>query len=301
MSRPTPSSGEQALHDWLASRPGTGTFVGDDLAVLGPAGGTLLVGVDPVLDGVHLLVREAGHAAAGRKAMNRNLSDVAAMGATPVAATLSILAPRDLTMEQAKQIIGAAEAAGDLYNCPLVGGDFATWGDDAGKLAVTVSILARADQPVPRRGARVGDTLFVTGALGGSIFGRHLTFTPRVDLGQTLAGKARAMLDLSDGLGRDLPRLLGELGARLDHIPIHQDAHQHDDGRDPIWHAIYDGEDYELLLAGEASLAKEIPELIAIGVVTQGPGIELATGDAIQTLKPGGWNHTLGSTGPRSS
>ncbi|MEL7238959.1 MAG: AIR synthase related protein [Planctomycetota bacterium] len=268
--------------------PGTGRFVGDDLASLPtPAGHRLLVGTDPVLDGVHLDVAEAGFAAAGRKAMNRNLSDVAAMGARPVAATLSIVAPLGLTSADARQIVEAAEAAGAVFDCPIVGGDYSAWRDKHGKLAVSVAIIAAADIVVPRVGAQAGDGLFVSGPLGGIIHGRHLTFTPRVALGQRLAGRARVMMDLSDGLGRDLPRLLDGLGAELSLVPVHADA------RGSVERAIYDGEDYELLVAAEPDIAADFPELIRIGTVTDASGIVLHTDGHRHRITPGGWDHGL--------
>ena len=260
---PSPPAGESAFLDWVRRRqagrpsPGVVSAAGDDLAVLDWPGGLVLLGVDPVLDGVHLDLAQCGPAAAGRKAMNRNLSDVAAMAGTPVAATLSLVVPHALGGGDVRAIYAGAEAAGDAFACPIVGGDFASWD---GRLVVTVGILARCLTPVARGTARAGQRLYVTGPLGGSILGRHLTFTPRIDLGHTLAASCRpsAMMDLSDGLTRDLPRLLGHagVGATLDAaaIPVHDDARRlaAKSGRDPLWHALNDGEDYELLFAADA-------------------------------------------------
>ncbi len=192
---------------------------GDDLAVLDlPTRGKLLAGIDPVLDGVHLHLADAGGHAAGRKAANRNLSDVAAMGGVPTALLLSLVAPRTLSLDDVLAVVeGVTDAARD-GGCDLVGGDFAVWD---GPMAVTVAVLGSAEQPVPRHGVRPGQTVFVTGPLGGSILGRHLTFRPRLIEGRQLAGQAEgigltAMMDLSDGLAGDLPRLLGRFGADLD-------------------------------------------------------------------------------------
>ena len=296
--------GEGAFLAWVRERQaplasGDGPVrraAGDDLAVLDWPGGLVLLGADPVLDGVHLDVAQHGWTAAGRKAMNRNLSDVAAMAATPVAATLSLIVPQGATLADAKTIYEGAEAAGKAAGCPIVGGDFATW---PGRLAVVVGILARAAAPVPRGGARPGQGLFVTGPLGGSILGRHLSFAPRLTMAAQIVEAARpsAMLDLSDGLSRDLPRLLGDaVGATLDtaSVPIHDDARRLSlqTGRDPLWHALHDGEDYELLFATDATGAP--PGCVRIGTVDATSGVRIRMpGGAIEPLEAMGWEHHL--------
>src|SRR5687767_11044579 len=226
----SPSSGdEQAFLAWVRRRQEAslaGNCPGDDLAVLPWPGGLVLLGVDPLLDGVHVNLSQHGPCAAGRKAMNRNLSDVAAMAGEPVAATVSLVVPRSLSLEAVQEVYLGAEAAGQEVGCPIVGGDFATWD---GPLVVTVGILGRTEQAVLRERARPGEHLYVTGPLGGSILGRHLTFKPRLDMGLRAAREfgASAMIDISDGLSLDLPRLLGTAsGATIDAsaIPIHADA-----------------------------------------------------------------------------
>ena len=118
---------------------------------------------------------------------------------------------------------------------------------------------ASAGRAILRQGARPGDALYVTGALGGSRRGRHLRFEPRLAEGQwLLAGRwATAMMDLSDGLALDLPRLLEQSGRgaeiRLADLPIHPDARRVRDGRTPLEHALSDGEDYELLFTVPAA------------------------------------------------
>ena len=136
----------------------------------------------------------------------------------------------------------------------------------------------------------------VTGPLGGSILGRHLTFSPRIALARRVAEQCRpsAMMDLSDGLSRDLPRLLGDLGATLDAaaVPIHDDARRlsQTTGRDPLWHALHDGEDYELLFAADAC---DVPGCVQIGRVEAGPGVRLFQNGIIGELEAGGWEHGL--------
>src|SRR5262245_28905022 len=119
--------------------------------------------------------------------------------------------------------------AADPFYCSIVGGDTASWD---GKLILTVTILGRSAgiTPITRGGAKPGDGIFVTGALGGSLLGRHMTFEPRVFLAREIAKKnrAHAMIDLSDGLSRDLNHIceMSTVGALIDasRIPIHEDA-----------------------------------------------------------------------------
>lgn len=297
--------GEAVFLDWVRRRqahrrqvglyPRLLTPAGDDLAVLAPTAGQILLGMDPVLDGVHVELSAHGPTAMGRKALNRNLSDVAAMAGTPVAAVLSIILSRDLTLETAKGIYEGAEQAGDAFDCPVAGGDFASW---AGKTVATVAILATADPPVLRGHPRPGDGLWVTGPLGGSILGRHLTAAPRLKEARMIQDncKPSAMLDLSDGLSRDLPRLVGDTaGATLDAsaIPVHEDARQlaGNSRKEPLWHALHDGEDYELLFAAESC---ELPGCVRVGSIDREPGVWLRRGERVEPLEALGWEHQVG-------
>lgn len=268
--------------------------IGDDLAALRwPAGDLLLVGADQVLDGVHFDLKSHSPRAVGAKAMNRNLSDCAAMACVPVAATVTLALPKGAGDALAVELIEGIRAAGQRFGCAVVGGDTGSW---PGPLAISVAILGRSAglAPVTRRGARAGDKLFVTGPLGGSIRGRHLSFVPRVDLAIELAARfeVHAMLDLSDGLSRDLPRICAasNVGAIVDasRVPIHDDAREL--GGDALQHALHDGEDYELLFAAPSC---DHPRAIEIGEVLPGGGLFLRDGDAAMPLTPGGWEHAL--------
>ena len=153
-------------------------------------------------------------------------------------------------------------------------------------------------EPIKRSGARAGDNLFVTGALGGSLLGRHMTFTPRVALARELATKHKitAMLDISDGLSRDLRHICSRsrvgvtLEARL--IPIHDDAKRlaQTSQLSPLEHALHDGEDHELLFTSPES---EIPGATRIGTITAEAGLWIVENGQRRLLEAKGWEHRL--------
>ncbi len=293
-------SGEFDFISWLRSQQKPSEVVelpaGDDLAVLKwKTEDLLLVGVDQVLDGVHFDSSIHSPRQIGKKAMNRNLSDCAAMACLPAAAVASIALPRGTTMDYAKELYLGIKAAADEFAFPIVGGDTASW---SGRLVVTVTILGRSagSEPVTRNGARPGDRIYVTGPLGGSIRGRNMTFAPRVFEGFQLgkSGLVSAMIDISDGLSRDLRHICEQsgVGALVDAsaIPVHEDAIQmRRDGHSALDHALHDGEDYELLFTC-AALHGSYRQ---IGVITSEPGILLEQNDVRTPLEPKGWEHAF--------
>ncbi len=297
-----PMPGEFDLIDWIrsqtASSPGVHTGIGDDLAVLRwDAADLLLVGVDQVLDGVHFDSSAHGPEQIGAKVMNRNLSDCAAMACLPAAAVVTVALKRGTPIAFAQGLFLGMKRAADVYDCPIVGGDTAAW---EAPLAVTVTLLGRSAgiTPITRGGARPGDGIYVTGPLGGSILGRHLTFEPRIHLARKIAqtGQVTAMIDLSDGLSRDLRHICRQsgVGAILDAglIPLHPDAHTlaARDGIAALDHALHDGEDHELLLTGHLDAD---PALTRIGTITEGETILLNTPTGPQPLPAKGWEHRL--------
>jgi len=297
-------SGEFAFINWIAKRQKADTLVrvpsGDDLAVLAwPPSNIVLVGVDQVLDGVHFDSALHSPRQIGSKAMNRNLSDCAAMGCLPTAAVATVALPRGAGLDYAKALYLGMSGAGGKFRCPVVGGDTGTWD---GKLVVTVTILGRCGgvKPVLRSGARVGQGIYVTGALGGSLLGRHMTFAPRVNLGRRLAagGKVGAMIDLSDGLSRDLGHICRASGVgaivEAGRIPVHQDAvrisrRKIGCGRSPLEHALHDGEDYELLFTASGM----IRGARRIGWIVAPKGIWLEADGRRSRLEARGWEHRL--------
>jgi thiamine-monophosphate kinase len=290
-----PRPGEFDFIAWIRSQYARFEHVllgpGDDLAILQwkPSDDLLLVGVDQVLDGVHFDSSLHSPLDIGRKVMNRNLSDCAAMACLPAAAVATVALPRGRDMEYAKRLFAGIRSAADPYNFPIVGGDTGSWD---GKLVLTVTILGKSAgiTPVRRSGARAGDSIYVTGPLGGSVSGRHLTFTPQVKLGRQLGEMGvTAMIDLSDGLSRDLGHICREsgVGAVVDAaaIPIHPDA-QHSLDR-----ALNDGEDYELLFTAAKDFSSTAQR---VGVITADRAILLKhPGGRTEPLEPKGWEHRL--------
>jgi thiamine-monophosphate kinase len=293
--------GEFDLIDWIRSQQRPTDLVplpaGDDLAVLRwPADELLLVGVDQVLDGVHFDSAIHSPRAIGRKVMNRNLSDCAAMACLPAAAVATVALPKGTSLDYAKELYLGLREAADPYQCQIIGGDTATW---VGKLVMTVSILGRSAgiAPITRQGAKAGEGIYVTGPLGGSILGRHMSFVPRLAEARTLgqSGVVTSMIDLSDGLSRDLRHVCSQsgVGAVIEAaaVPIHPDAVElaRRTGRSPLEHALHDGEDHELLFTAAAPP----PMGTRIGTMTGDCAILLKTDGALAALEARGWEHAL--------
>jgi thiamine-monophosphate kinase len=296
-----PMPGEFEFLEWIRKQSRASAAmvvgVGDDLAAMRwPDGELLLAGVDQAMDGVHFDSGVHSPELVGRKAMNRNLSDCAAMGCLPAAALATVALPVAASMDYAHELYLGMKAAADRFDCPIIGGDTGTW---VGKLVVTVTILGRTGgiPPITRSGAKVGDRIYVSGPLGGSILGRHMTFEPRVIMGRQIAPIASAAIDLSDGLSRDLGHIcrLSGVGAivDVDRVPIHADAVElsNRDGVPAIEHALHDGEDYELLFT---CAGKPPTEVVKIGEIVGGSGVRVRDSDGnLSSLVPRGWEHTI--------
>ncbi|MCB9725809.1 MAG: thiamine-phosphate kinase [Spirochaetaceae bacterium] len=264
--------GEGALIDRIVRRAGLepgGRWVlgiGDDAAVLATRTGEELVfTTDAQVEGVHFRFDREPARVVGRRALAVNLSDLAAMGASPVGALLSLSAPGSLALSRFDGLIeGFVDEAG-RYGCPLVGGNLSS--AERCSLHVTVIGRCRRGRALRRSGLRAGDRLFVTGRLGAAALARHTADrhgaalrrvpTPRLVAGQALAGLSgtRACIDLSDGLATDLAHLLEGTGFGADVDPAKLPTPRGFAGRcralglDPLAVAALGGEDYELLFA----------------------------------------------------
>lgn len=260
---------------------------GDDCAVVRTTGGLQLLKTDCVIEGVHFRP-EDGPDRVGWKALARAISDVAACGGEPESALVTVAVPGDRAVAWLEGLYRGIKRVAGEYGVSVVGGETAR---SVSGVFVSVTLTGRVepDRLVLRNGGRVGDQLFVTGRLGGSLAsGRHLDFRPRVAEARWLTDyfEVRAMMDLSDGLGSDLPRLAraSGVGVRVDYerLPLHEGC--------SVGQAISDGEDYELLFALEAEAGERLErewgeravELTRIGeLVAVGEGEEIV----------GGWRH----------
>ena len=286
-----------------APAPGVLRGIGDDAALLDP---DLAWTVDTQVEGVHFDRATSSPADVGWKALAVNLSDLAAMGATPLAALVSVLVgPGDDAELEA--IYSGLGACARLYGCAIAGGDVAR----AEELALSISVLGRTACAPGRDGAQPGDVIAVTGDLGASAAGllvlrdpalaelpgadacvqRHRRPHPRLAEGAALAPHAHAMMDLSDGLATDLPRLARRSGVAIEidlaALPVRAEtaAIARAAGVDPAELAATGGEDYELAVALPPDA--DLGGLTAIGTVTAGSGVRLAGADG--ALR--GWDH----------
>jgi thiamine-monophosphate kinase len=240
------AQGEKALigliRRWLGpASPPSPAGIGDDCAVLAPARGRELLTVDPVVHGIHF-DDSAPAAAAGAKLFRRNLSDIAAMGGQPRAAVVALALDGRVSLRWLAGFFRGLRRESLRHGVPVVGGDVAAL---PGAFVATLALSGEArGRVLTRAGARLGDRIYVTGRLGASLSsGRHLSFEPRLAEGAWLAaqGAVHSMMDLSDGLAKDLPALVPAgaepslAGAR---IPLRRGA--------TLRGALCDGEDYEL-------------------------------------------------------
>lgn len=244
------------------SHPAVETGIGDDAAILSPSGDkSTIIATDLLLDEVHFRLSEISPELAGRKALAVNLSDLAAMGATAQTAFVSLMLPDTMPDDILMSIWSGLQALADKYQVAIAGGDTNVWQGQFG-ISVTVTGVCPDSRPICRNGANNGDWIFVTGELGGSILGRHLTFEPRLHESRWLIREAKpsSMIDISDGLAADLHHVLEEsqVGADInaDRLPIHPDVFEMSGS--PLLHALSDGEDFELLFTVPETQAREL-------------------------------------------
>lgn len=287
--------------------------IGDDAAVLAPPADRYIVStVDTINENVHfptgLPARFIGH-----RAMAVNLSDLAAMGAEPAWATLSLSIPdsdEEWLAEFADGLLGLA----DRFGVILTGGDTVR-----GPLSISVNMqgFVSPGQQITRTGARPGDAIFVTGATGdaaagleklqthsysGALADKFLRPEPRVKIGMDLVGSASSAIDLSDGLAVDLGKLMKASGTAaildLDCVLLSDNILEEMDRDRARNLALAGGDDYELcftLPATKKALAREIERthsvaITCVGEVTSGSGVTLC-GEGADAGMPDGWQH----------
>jgi thiamine-monophosphate kinase len=256
-----------------------------------------------LLEGVHFDRKTASLEQVGYKAMAVSLSDCAAMATVPVGAVAAVGLSENFNEGELRRLHAGLIRAADKYDCPLIGGDITKWKSGQG-LSIAVSMLSRPGgcEPIRRSTAKVGDVICVTGGLGGSAGGKHLEFQPRVKEALKIASlvKVNSMMDISDGLSSDLPRICRASGVgaliEADKVPLSSAAEKKDD---PLSAALDDGEDFELLFTLGAEQADKLVEsweetlkITRIGTVEAGDEVRIAMSDgSITSLEPGGYEH----------
>jgi thiamine-monophosphate kinase len=306
--------------------PGAGQSValgiGDDTALFRPKPGhqTILT-CDWFLEGTHFLRKKHPPDSVGWKCLARAVSDVAAMGGAPRCFLLSLALPETHTGRWLDLFLGGLRRASRKFQCVLAGGDTTRRGEIL--ISVTVVGEVKAGRAVLRSGTRVGDILYVSGRLGEAELGlrirrgskrrtrainpltkKHLYPEPRLALGRWLAdhGLVTAMMDLSDGLSSDLPRLCAasHVGARVERakLPIVQISNAgRRRGIKPLQLALHGGDDYELVFTVPPAKAKFLPSffrglvLSPIGKITGKQALLVVEENGRELpLVPSGWD-----------
>jgi thiamine-monophosphate kinase len=229
---------------------------GDDCAVVENHGGRnfLVLKTDCIVEGVHFMYG-ANPLDVGWKAMMRPLSDFAATSAVPEFALVTLIAVDETELAWIKNLYRGLRRAAERFKVSIVGGETSS---TRGPIAISVSVVGFVEKNrcVSRRGGKAGDDLFVTGRLGRALTRKHLQFVPRIAESRWLTKNfsIHAMMDLSDGLGVDLPRLarVSKVGFKieLENLPLSRGAKIDD--------AISEGEDYELLFAISPHQSKKL-------------------------------------------
>ena len=307
---------ESELIDHLKPLLPTNDFVvtgaGDDCAVLelGAPDTQTLFKTDAVVEGIHFTA-DTEPERVGRKALARCLSDIAAMGGTPTAAVVTLGLPRGFDPERVRALYRGLNRLAAQYQVAVVGGETTT---NPGGWLVNVALLGTVPRGRARlrSGAKVGEALFVTGDLGGSLAGKHLDFEPRLAEGRWLLEFAgvSAVMDLSDGLASDLPKLLAASGVpgaelRKSAVPVSRAAREHartsDLAKPPFVAAVTDGEDFELLFTVQSNRAVAVLDewkeqfpgvrLSCIGKLTEKAGVWVRGDDGLRPLPTRGYEH----------
>ncbi len=278
--------------------------IGDDTAILKPQNREMLVTKDVLTEGVHFRLSDATLGQIGRKALAVNLSDIAAMAGEPTVAFIGIVIPRDFKRVMIVELFEGLISLAEDCDVKVAGGDTNVW-DGPLVISVTLLGLAHVNGSVLRSGAKPGDQIFVTGALGGSLpSGRHLSFEPRVQQAQQLRDHfdLHALLDVSDGIASDLRHILqaSNVGAVLnaEQIPIHHDVDAALSQETRLQHALCDGEDFELLFTISADDAEKLVDqnplsipVTRIGEIRKESGLFLRLGTQESRLEQTGWVH----------
>ena len=291
--------------------------LGDDTAVVPPGQGTLMVSTDASVENVHFKKAWLTPGEIGWRAAASALSDLAAAAAVPAGLTVALTVPVDCPEAELVALMRGVGDAARAAGCQVLGGDLST----GTALSLAITVFGYADPPMSRRGAKAGDGVWVTGALGGAraalvawrdgrvpeprareAFAHPL---PRVEVARWLREHgATAMMDISDGLGGDAQHLAAASGVglrlELERVPVHPAVAVSAAvvEEDPAFFAAVGGEDYELLVtlpndfAGAAEcLAATGISLTRVGLVRRDPGVVATLMGTVVAVS--GFQHSL--------
>lgn len=296
----------------LPTNPNLIAGAGDDCAVIAlPASeDVLLLKTDAVVEGVHFLP-DTRPDWVGRKALARCLSDIAAMAGRPDSVLVSMGLPQDYDVDYVMSFYSGLNELARAYGCSVSGGE-TTQSAGGYWFSITLTGFASKGRVVLRSGARPGDALFVTGELGGSRAGKHLHFEPRIKEAQWLIEhfEIHSMIDLSDGLGRDLRHLIESSGVGVEvmneAVPISKDAKrialESKTGMPGAIQAAWnDGEDFELLFTVDKSVAVSLLDafreafpqisISCIGRITGDKGLHIRNKEGREVQSGHGYIH----------
>jgi thiamine-monophosphate kinase len=298
--------------------------IGDDAALWQPSRShRAVITTDALIESRHFRRDTMSFHDIGWRAMAANLSDLAAMGSRPVLATVALGIPDGLNAPDLAELYRGMLAVGKRYACAIAGGDTTR----ASELVISITAVGevRPSNVKGRAGALPGDVLAVTGPLGASRAGldladnpymlapylaqaalrAHRTPEPRVNEGRWLAASTNvhAMMDVSDGLSTDLPRMCAasRCAAVIEDVPVADCAREvaHARGEDPQAYALAGGEDFELLIAVNVRAFRHLSErftkrfgrsLHRVGHVRKGSGVTIVRGGAEEALESTGWD-----------
>ena len=282
--------------------------IGDDCALLSiPSGYELAITTDTMVEGVHFFA-DANPAQLGHKLLAVNLSDLAAMGAKPLAVTLALTLPsidENWLSEFSEGFLTLAK----FYNVDLIGGD-----TTKGALTLTVQAMGLVpnEQALKRYTAQVGDIIYMTGLLGEAGLGlkikqgydcqsenaliRFHEPMPRIETGFLLRGCASACIDISDGLVGDLGHILNQSGVGacvdFDKLPLSGDVKKYIENTGDEFMPLIAGDDYELCFTVPPNKVNLVPEnCTAIGIIEKESGLRLKKSGHIETFTAKGYEH----------
>ena len=277
--------------------------IGDDAAVLRVGRGAVL-SVDSCVEGVHFERRFAPLDRIGRRAIHAAASDLAAMGALPRGALVALAMPASVSDDDFLALVRGVRTAMDQLALPIVGGNLSR----ASEISLHTTVVGEAARPLTRAGAKAGEGVYLTGPVGRAALGLRrllagegedagrawLDVRARLDCVPSLSATASAAIDVSDGLARDLSRLLGAsgVGATLDAPSLVDEAFVREAanaGANALELALHGGEDYEVCFT--SSHADAATFAVRIGTVEVAPGLRLREGDAVRDVPPSGHDH----------